>query len=66
MRACAGVRQGQHLAVHSWVRSGCRHAPVFRAPLQLGQRDLAMGPMGNTKVALSTDTVDTELVQVGA
>lgn len=37
---------------------GCQlcHAPAFRAPLQLGRRDLDLGPKGNTQVDLSTYT----------
>lgn len=54
-------RDGLWKTIPAWAPANC-HAPVFRAPLQLGGRDLVLGPRGNTQVALSTSQVDTELV----
>lgn len=52
-----GHRQGQLLAVNSWVGSGSCPAPAYRTLLQRGQRDPAAGPTGNAQVALATYTL---------
>ena len=66
MRACAEGRAGWPLAVNSCMGTGYCHAPAFRALLQLGRRDLALGPMGNIQVPLSTFTSGRRAGEAGA
>lgn len=54
MRACPGGQAGVASGSSSCMGASHCHAPAFRAPLQLGRRDLDLGPKGNTQVNLST------------